>query len=169
MRRRLLVEESLAELSTGILFGPTKTHATRRVPLTAGLLKAIRDRLENVGPEPEALVFTTNGGGPIRHSNVFHRVWRPALDRAGLPAVGVHVLRHSAAAALIASGASPKAVQSILGHRSAAFTLTVYGHLFDADMDDIASRLEASIAERVRPGRGLAIIEGGAAEVQHGR
>ena len=35
--------------------------------------------------------------------------------------------------------------------------------------DDVASRLEASIAERVRPGRGLAIMEGGAAEVQHGR
>jgi len=35
-------------------------------------------------------------------------------------------------------------------------------------MDDVASRLEASIAERVRPGRGLAIIEGGAVEVRRG-
>ena len=45
---------------------------------------------------------------------------------------------------------------------------TVYAHLFDEDMDDVASRLEASIAERVRPGRGLAIIEGGAVEVRRG-
>ena len=29
----------------------------------------------------------------------------------------------------------------MLGHASAAFTLTVYGHLFDADLDDIADRL----------------------------
>jgi integrase len=45
---------------------------------------------------------------------------------------------------MIAAGASPKAVQSIMGHRSAAFTLTVYGHLFDADLDDLAARLDGS-------------------------
>jgi integrase len=59
------------------------------------------------------------------------------------------VLRHSAAAALITSGASPKAVQVILGHRSVAFTLTVYGHLLDADLDDVATRLDEAIRERV--------------------
>ena len=44
---------------------------------------------------------------------------------------------------MIQAGASPKAVQTVLGHRSAAFTLTVYGHLFDADLDDLAARLDA--------------------------
>jgi site-specific recombinase XerD len=44
---------------------------------------------------------------------------------------------------MIEAGASPKAVQTILGHRSAAFTLTVYCHLFDADLDDLAARLES--------------------------
>jgi hypothetical protein len=29
-----------------------------------------------------------------------------------------------------------------LGHRSAAFSLTVYGHLFDADLDPLADRLD---------------------------
>ena len=59
-----------------------------------------------------------------------------------LPSVGVHVLRHSAAAALIQSGASATAVQKILGHRSAAFTLTVYGHIFDTDLDLVAENLD---------------------------
>lgn len=40
------------------------------------------------------------------------------------------------------AGASPKAVQSIMGHRSAAFTLTVYGHLFDEDLDALAKRMD---------------------------
>jgi len=44
---------------------------------------------------------------------------------------------------MIQAGASPKAVQVILGHRSAAFTLSVYGHLFDADLDDLAARLDS--------------------------
>ncbi len=44
---------------------------------------------------------------------------------------------------MIQAGASPKAVQQILGHRSAGFTLSVYGHLFDADLDDLAARLDS--------------------------
>ncbi|HZB78876.1 MAG TPA: tyrosine-type recombinase/integrase, partial [Actinomycetota bacterium] len=51
-------------------------------------------------------------------------------------------LRHSAAAGMIRAGASAKTVQSVLGHASAAFTLTVYGHIFDAGLDDLADRLE---------------------------
>jgi integrase len=69
--------------------------------------------------------------------------WRPALRRVGLPVVGLHVLRHSAAAALISAGASPKAVQTVLGHASAAFTLTVYGHMFDEDLDALAVALDS--------------------------
>jgi integrase len=51
-----------------------------------------------------------------------------------------------------------EAVQTILGHRSAAFTLSVYGHLFDADLDDLAARLDSG-AQRVPTA--LAALEGG--------
>jgi integrase len=34
-------------------------------------------------------------------------------------------------------------VQRTLGHRSAGFTLTVYGHLFDEHLDDLAAALES--------------------------
>ncbi len=33
-------------------------------------------------------------------------------------------------------------VQRALGHRSAGFTLSVYGHLFDEHLDDLASALD---------------------------
>jgi integrase len=108
-------------------------------------------------------VFPGRGGEPLRHGHFYGRAWQPALEQCGLPRVGVHVLRHSAAAALIASEASPKAVQSILGHRSAAFTLSVYGHLFDADMDDVASRLDATVSNLVRDGGGIAVMPSGPA------
>jgi hypothetical protein len=36
----------------------------------------------------------------------------------------------------------PKAVQQVLGHASAAFTLSIYGHLFDDDLDELANALE---------------------------
>ena len=72
------------------------------------------------------------------------RLWRPVLDQLKVPAVGLHTLRHSAAARMIAAGAQPKMIQKVMGHRSVAFTLTVYGHIFDDDLDDLAARLGGS-------------------------
>jgi integrase len=149
LRRRLIVDESVAEVGKDLIFGPTKTHAARRVPLTPGLAADLTQHLERrVSSDPDGLLFPAPDGGPLRHSNFYHRQWQPALRRCNVPAGGVHVLRHSAAAALISSGASPKAVEAILGHRSAAFTLTAYGHLFDEDLDEVAVRLEDSIISR---------------------
>jgi integrase len=101
---------------------------------------------------PDTLVFTAPEGGPLRHSAFRSREWLPALRRAGLPTVGLHVLRHSAAAAMIAAGATPKEVQTILGHASAGFTMTTYAHIFDADLDNVAVRLD-ELLDGSRTGR----------------
>ena len=143
LRRRLRIEQSLVEVSGRIEVGPTKSQATRSVPLPPSIVRALESHLaERVGPGTEDFVFTAPRGGPLRHSAFYHRLWRPTLRRLGLPAVGMHVTRHSAAAAMISAGATPKAVQTVMGHASAAFTLTVYGHLFDADLDELAERLD---------------------------
>jgi hypothetical protein len=55
---------------------------------------------------------------------------------------------------MIRAGASPKALQVILGHQSAGFTLTVYGHIFEQDVAKLAERLEVVVAvtkSRPRP------------------
>ena len=142
LRRRLRVAESATEVGGRVEYGQTKSYAVRQLPLTPALLAQLETHLNEVGPEPEAPLFMSPDGGPLRHSNFYNRVWRPALRNLGLPEVGLHVLRHSAAARMIGAGGSPKAVQVVLGHRSAAFTLTVYGHLFDADLDELALRLD---------------------------
>ena len=98
--------------------------------------------MENVGQEPDALLFTSARGMPIRYSRFRPKVWLPILDRLGLPRSGLHALRHSAAARMIGANWSPKAVQQIMGHGSAAFTLTVYGHLFEDDLDALAEALD---------------------------
>lgn len=87
-------------------------------------------------------MFTGEKGGPLRYRYGYMVLWRPTLKKLGLPKVGLHALRHSAAARMISAGASPKAVQSIMGHRSAAFTLTVYGHMFEEDLDALAQRID---------------------------
>jgi integrase len=149
LRRRLRVAESLAEIGGALIFGSTKTHAERSLPLPPSLLELLRIHLdENVSPDPDALLFTSPEGSPVRYSNFRREVWRPTLERLGLPLVGLHVLRHSGAARMIGAGWSAKAVQQSLGHGSVAFSLTVYGHLFDDDLDALAGALDGSFGTR---------------------
>jgi integrase len=79
--------------------------------------------------------------------NFASRVWKPALRAAGLPEMGLHALRHTCAAVLIAQGAHPKAIQSHLGHRSITTTLDRYGHLFDDVHERLAERVDAAYAD----------------------
>ena len=42
----------------------------------------------------------------------------------------------------ISAGANVKAVQRMLGHKSAAMTLDIYADLFDDDLDAVADRMD---------------------------
>lgn len=120
LRRRLRVEQSLSEVSGQFVFGATKSHSIRAVPLSPCLLVELDRRLsEAVGAEADSLLFRGPKEGPLRYRYFYMRLWRPVLERMGLPSTGLHTLRHSAAARMISAGASPKAVQSVMGHRSA--------------------------------------------------
>ena len=94
-------------------------------------------------------MFQAPAGGPIRYTNFARRVWKPALTTAGLPDMGLHALRHTCAALLIAQGAHPKAIQSHLGHRSITTTLDRYGHLFEDEHEKLAERIDAAYASIV--------------------
>ncbi len=58
-------------------------------------------------------------------------------------------LRHTAASLAISAGATPKAVQRMLGHASAAMTLDVYADLFEDDLDAVSDRLEETHSRAV--------------------
>ncbi len=75
-----------------------------------------------------------------------------------------HELWHTAASLAIASGASIKGVQSMLGHASAAMTLDRYGHLSDDELDAVAERMGAARADRgLQRGRPLVSALSGSA------
>jgi integrase len=87
-------------------------------------------------------------GGPLREPKFPERYFKPAARTAGLPAaLRVHDLRHTCASLLIREGASIKAVQHHLGHKSASITLDRYGHLFPEELDHLADRLDRLYAQ----------------------
>lgn len=120
-RRRLRVRGATA-----------KSRRFREVPLTGQVL----DLLE-LGRAPGERLFVTERGRPVLVDNWRARVWRPVAP-AGLR---IHDLRHTAASLAIASGADVKAVQSMLGHKSAAMTLDRYAHLWDTGLDVVGDRM----------------------------
>jgi integrase len=75
------------------------------------------------------LVFANEIGRPLHPANLTRRSFRPLLERAGVPQIRFHDLRHTCATILLARGSAVKQVSEMLGHASVAITLDIYGHV----------------------------------------
>jgi integrase len=145
VRGRIQIVASVADISGQMVYGSPKSHAQRSVPVPAFLREPLAEQL--AGRDRDDLVFTAPQGGPLRLGNWRRRCFDPAVREAGLDGLVPHELRHTAASLAIASGASVKAVQKMLGHASAAMTLDIYGHLFSGELDAVAARLDEAYTE----------------------
>jgi integrase len=75
------------------------------------------------------LVFCTTPGTPYARQNWHLQQYQRLVERAGLPYIRPHDLRHTAATLLLLEGVQPLLVSEMLGHASVAFTLATYGHV----------------------------------------
>ena len=83
------------------------------------------------------LVFTRPDGSwipPTKVGQAFHRL----RERAELPRIRLHDLRHTHATLLLKAGVNPKFVQERLGHESIAITLDLYGHVLPSMGREVA-------------------------------
>ncbi len=74
-------------------------------------------------------------------SPAFHRAFDLAVRQAGLRDLRFHDLRRTAASYLIMSGADPKSVQEILGHKDMRMTMDVYTRVSNAHVREAVGRL----------------------------
>ncbi|MGB3732810.1 tyrosine-type recombinase/integrase, partial [Microbacterium sp.] len=143
LRKRLHVNRAAVEVDGVIEVGAPKTWEKRTVPYPAFLAAALERQCDGKGRTD--LVFTDTAGNYLRRAKTTEvdGSWLAAATaRAGLDRITPHDLRHTAASLAISSGANPKAVQRMLGHKSAAMTLDTYADLFDDDLDNVAARLD---------------------------
>ena len=149
-RRLLRVERSY---SRSELSRPKTEAGARSVPLFASVEAALRElaarALERGRYAPDELVFATARGTPVPASHLHVRVWRRALERAGLADEGYrwHDLRHTCVSRLVAAGADVKLVQAVAGHASPLITLKRYSHLLDARVTEAAERFDPALAK----------------------
>jgi integrase len=131
---------------------PKTGHSRRSIRLPASALQALKahkakqaEQRLAVGPawEDNDLVFANAVGRPIEPTNLLHRSYKRLLDRAGLPKIRFHDLRHTYATLALLNGEKPKVVQETLGHASITLTLDTYSHVLPDMQDDAAVRMEA--------------------------
>ncbi len=121
--------------AAGLLRVPDSKNANglRYVPVTKTLSEVLsvsrfhlqlelgEDGLSDVG-------VIADDAGAVRSAHTLRAWWRSNRVRYGLPGVGLHQLRHAMVTNLLASGASLKEAQDIIGDKTGSVVLGVYAH-----------------------------------------
>lgn len=152
---RLHVRAIMQRTREGIGLREPKTASSRRqIALTGMAIAALRrhrtrqaeERLK-AGPEwqDNDLVFPNGHGKPIEQTNLQRRSFKPLLEKAGLPDIRFHDLRHTAATLLLKQRVPAKVVSEMLGHSQVGVTLNIYSHVLPDMQEEAAAAMEAAL------------------------
>lgn len=150
LRRRIHIEQNAVMVGRKIVVGTPKGHEARTVPYPRFLVDPITAAC--AGKHIDDLVFPGEDGNymrPARGDETSYSWFAQAVRAAGVPRISPHDLRHTTASFAVSAGANVKAVQRMLGHKSAAMTLDVYADLFDEDLNAVSDRLDELVAVSV--------------------
>lgn len=127
----------------------------RVLPLSAACVEALeRQRAQQREEERQAgelwrgnpwrLVFTSEVGTPLHARNVV-RVFSQLCERAGVPRIRFHDLRHTCATYLLRSGVPARVVQEILGHSEIRVTLDTYTHVLPDMLESVTDTIDRAL------------------------
>ena len=141
----------------GVVVSEPKTRRSRRKIVLPGFVvdalkqhqegqQAVREKAGTQWREKD-IVFCNMYGDYLSTTNL-QIAFKGLLQRAELPNIRFHDLRHSAASFLAKLNVHPKVVQEILGHSTIAMTLDIYSHLFPSTHQEAMSRLDDLFREK---------------------
>jgi integrase len=140
-----------------LLAEPKTAKSRREVHLSALAVAALRHhrkaqleerlRVANLW-EDHDLVFSTSTGRPLDGNNLRQRTFRRLLERAELPHLRFHDLRHTAATLLMAHGVPIKVASEMLGHADITTTLRTYSHVLPGMQQQAADAMDRLFAQQ---------------------
>jgi len=137
------VRRQISRIDGKIVEAPLKTkNSYRAVTISSQAVEVLKAQKKKTDDE---YVFPSPNGGPISPdsvNNMLHRV----LDRAGIPRVRFHDMRHTFATLALQNGVDIKTVSGMLGHFSAGFTLDTYAHVTTSAQKEAAQTIENILA-----------------------
>jgi integrase len=149
--RQLFVRWALAAVNNSALhLREPKTEASRAwIRLSPRVAAALhRQAAIQMAAHPEGrlegLVFGRANGSPLRPQWVLDQL-RKRTAELGLPRIGLHDLRHTAATIMIAAGIPLGVVSKTLRHATLATTVNLYGHLLKESADQAVEALAAAL------------------------
>lgn len=146
LRRRVRIDEVLTEVRGRLHFGIPKTRKSRRLQdLPEWVVQELAEHVRRFPPAgKDGLLFTDPAGGPVRRTAWRERVFRPALEAAGLGAgrIAPMHLRHTGASMVHELGYGERDIAEMLGHRSTRMAAR-YVKLYEGRKRRIADDLGA--------------------------
>ena len=134
------VQRQVARIDGEIVEAPLKTkNSYRNVSIGPDAIGVLKEQRKKVGREIE-YVFPSPSGGAISPDSVLNMLHR-VLERAGLPKIRFHDLRHFFATLALQNGVDIKTVSGMLGHFSAGFTLDTYAHVTTSAQKEAANTM----------------------------
>ena len=167
LRHTVHVRAQVRLLNGHPVFAPPKGGKVREVPLPETVAVALAEHLRafpavevtlpwgdrDGEPTTRNLVFTGPKGASLNKNPHMQRVWKPALEAAGIEyrprETGMHQLRHHYASVLLDAGVSIAALADYLGHASPSVTLNVYSHMMPHSQDRARTAIDAAHAADV--------------------
>ena len=150
------------QTKTALVFDEPKTSKSKRdVPLPGEVIRELKEHrkrqlqeklLFGQAYQDNDLVFATEDGKPIDPDN-FGKRYARLLDKAGIPHVALHNLRHTCATLLLEAGEHPKVVQELLGHTKVSTTLDLYSHVRPELLEQAAEKLNAFLKQKEKPSK----------------
>ena len=123
------VRRQIARIDGEIVEAPLKTkNSYRAVTISPQAVEVLKQQKEKTKELKDPYIFPSPNGGPISPDSVNNMLKR-VLERAGIPKVRFHDLRHTFATIALQNGVDIKTVSGMLGHFSAGFTLDTYAHV----------------------------------------
>jgi integrase len=128
---------------------PKTAKGRRRIRLTPGAIESLKkhrtaqhQKMLKQGSlwRDHGLVFCSSVGTPMGPDNFIKRQYKPLLERAGLPQIRFHDLRHTFASLMMPHVKNPQIVQEMLGHSRISTTLDIYSHLSPDMQEDAVGR-----------------------------
>ena len=133
------VQRQVARIDGEIVEAPLKTkNSYRNVSIGPDAIEVLKEQKKKVGDSE--YVFPSPNGGPISPDSVLNMLHR-VLERAGLPKIRFHDLRHTFATLALQNGVDIKTVSGMLGHFSAGFTLDTYAHVTTSAQREAANTM----------------------------
>jgi len=143
---RINVHQTVSEVRNEQIVTGTKTADGRTVTMGSTGREALADYarskgwgpVNDNGPTPDSRIFVRSDGSALRYYHV-EGAWKRARQRAGVPELNLHDLRHVSLTMLAETGATLKSLMARAGHTTYRAALIYQNRATTQDADDAAA------------------------------